>query len=79
MLGRVLLCHVGMRTRESRVPDYNRMDRVELRGNAIWVKHLAEAEEAFFLDCRIRVQGSKLIDQGAGFSDCGPGPLKAVF
>lgn len=74
LLGGVLLCHVGVRSCGAWFPDSSRMGRVELRGKVIWVKHLAEAEEAFFPDWMVRVLGSKLIDQSAGFSGRGPGP-----
>lgn len=55
------------------------MGRLELRGQVIWVKQLAEAKEVFFLDCMIRVQGSKLVKQSAGSLGCGPGHLVAAF
>lgn len=42
------------------------------------MKHLAEAKEVF-LDCMIRAQGSKLVKQSAGSSDCGPGPQVAAL
>lgn len=61
------------------VPDYSRWGRVELRGKVIGVKHLAEAKEVFFLYCMIRVQGSKLVNQSAGFSGCGSGLLWLFF
>lgn len=77
LLDGVLLCHVGVRTNGGWVPNYSRVGRVELRGKVMWVQHLAEAEDALFLDWTGRV--IKLMDQSADFSGCGPGPLMAVF
>lgn len=47
LLGLMLPCHVRVKIHEAWFPDYVRMDRVELTGKIMWVKHLAEAEEAF--------------------------------